>query len=474
LNVNTTPWTVIARHEWRLLWRDATGWIVVAILTAAFGYGLSNGARWVRFERQTIERELTRENADWTDWREETRRIETGQAPDSPFSARNAAAMGLFYGRMAVLPPGPFASTSIGQSDVYPYFYKVRGERRDAFLNSQEMENPVNLLNGRFDVSFALIYLMPLVILALAFDLLSGERDGGTLPSLMAQSVTPRTLMLGKVVARGSLVAATVSVVIAGGLFAVSESPDWRWLLWWSVGCIYGAFWFSIAALVNARGWTSMTNAVALSATWVLLVVLIPAVIHLTASVLAPVPSRAEMIEATRLIETDVRDQAPALLENYYRQQPAIRPASYDPERYDFPVWWTAIQGEVDRRMTPVLSRIDAARDRQQTLVRRLSVLSPALLVQEICNDLAGTGWARQRRFEQQVTAFHRAHRAFYEPKAYGNIKLVSADYDRMPRFSYVEESGWTVAVRAIRGLVMLAGPALLIALLTGRLYRSF
>jgi ABC-2 type transport system permease protein len=457
-----------------MLWRDATGWIGVVILTAAFGFGLSNGTRWVRFERQTIERELARESEDWTAWQEETRRIETGQAPDSPFSPRKAASMGTFYGRTAVLPPGPFASTSIGQGDVHPYFYKVRGERRDAFLNSQEMENPVNLLNGRFDVSFALIYLMPLVILAVSFDLLSGERDGGTLPWLMAQGVTPRNVILGKVVARGWLVAATVSVVLVAGLFAVSELPDWRWLLWWFVASLYGAFWFAVGVLVNGRGWTSMTNAVALSATWVLLVVLMPGVIQLIAAVRAPVPSRAEMIEATRLIETEVRDQAPALLEDYYQQHPALRPARYDPLRYDFPVWWTAIQGEVDRRMTPVLSRIDAARDRQQTVVTGLSVLSPALVVQEICNELAGTGWARQRRFEHQVTAFHRAHRAFYEPKAYGKVSLVSADYDRMPRFTFVEEQGWTVAIRAIRGLAILAGAVLVVALPTAHRYRSW
>jgi hypothetical protein len=40
----------------------------------------------------------------------------------------------------------------------------------------------------------------------------------------------------------------------------------------------------------------------------------------------------------------------------------AVRPATIR-GGYDFPVWWTAIQGEVDRRMTPVLSRIDDARD---------------------------------------------------------------------------------------------------------------
>jgi ABC-2 type transport system permease protein len=460
---------LVARHEWRMLWRDPTGWIVVGILTAALGYGLSNGARWVSFERQTLERERARENADWHDWKEETRRIETGLAPDSNFSARNAASMGTFYSRMAALPPGPFASMSIGQSDVYPYFYKVRGERRDAFLNNQEMENPVNLLNGRFDVAFALIYLMPLVILALSFDIVVGERDSGTLPWLVAQGVTTRALVLGKVVARGGLVAATVSVVLAAGLLAAAESPGWRWLFWWCAACVYGLFWFSIAVLVNSRGWSSMTNAVALTSAWVLVVILTPMAINSIAATLTPVPSRADMIEATRRIETEVRDAAPALLEDYYRRHPALRPAGYDPHRYDFPVWWTAIQGEVDRRMTAVLTEIDTARDRQQTLVNRLALWSPALLLQEICNDLSGTGWARQRQFERQVTAFHGAHRAFYEPKAYGKIKLVAADYDRMPRFTFVEEKGRSVVARVVGGLVMLAAPMLLTVLLAAR-----
>jgi ABC-2 type transport system permease protein len=402
----------------------------------------------VTFQRQAIDRELTLEHADWSEWREETRRIETGQSPDSPFSARNAASMGTFYGRTATLPPGAFALTSIGQSDVYPYFYKVRGERRDAFLNSQEMENPLNLLHGRFDLAFALVYLLPLIILALSFDLLSSEREFGTLPLVLSQGVTSFALIVGKAAARGMLVVGSVTVVVFAGLVIAGEPSGIRWAWWWAMAGLYAALWFAIAALVNTRRWSSTTNAVALAAVWVLLVLLIPALVHITASSLSPVPSRTSMIEATRLVETEVRDMAPGLLTAYYEQHPDVRPAGYDPRTYDFPVWWTAIQGEVNRRMDPVLARMDRALDEQQAFVNRLSLLSPALLVQEVCNELAGTGWARQRRFTQQVTEFHDAHRAFYEPKAYGKIKLVSSDYDRMPRFTYQEETPAAIAGR--------------------------
>jgi hypothetical protein len=100
---------------------------------------------------------------------------------------------------------------------------------------------------------------------------------------------------------------------------------------------------------------------------------------------------------------------------------------------------------------------------------------SPALLVQEIGNELAGIGWARQRRFEQQVTAPFTARIApSTSRKRTGKSSSSPPIAIACPASTYVEENGWTVVVRAIRGLVMLAGPVVLVGLLTTRLYRSW
>ena len=44
----------ILRHEWRVLRSDATVWVVGGVFAVAIGYGVVNGARWVRFERAAL------------------------------------------------------------------------------------------------------------------------------------------------------------------------------------------------------------------------------------------------------------------------------------------------------------------------------------------------------------------------------------------------------------------------------------
>jgi hypothetical protein len=45
---------LVMRHEWRLLGRDRTLWIVVALLAAMMAYGCWNGAAWIGFQQRTI------------------------------------------------------------------------------------------------------------------------------------------------------------------------------------------------------------------------------------------------------------------------------------------------------------------------------------------------------------------------------------------------------------------------------------
>ena len=50
-----------------------------------------------------------------------------------------------------------------------------------SFQQNGEVESPLNLMVGRFDLTFVVIYLLPLLVLALSFNVLSEEREQGTL-----------------------------------------------------------------------------------------------------------------------------------------------------------------------------------------------------------------------------------------------------------------------------------------------------
>src|SRR4030095_593469 len=98
------------------------------------------------------------------------------------------------------------SALSVGQSDLYPYYFKVSRQSKQTFVTNDEIENPTNLLAGRFDLSFVIIYLLPLLILALSYNLISAEREQGTLAMMMSQPVALRSFVAGKVGLRGIVV----------------------------------------------------------------------------------------------------------------------------------------------------------------------------------------------------------------------------------------------------------------------------
>ena len=192
------------RHEWRAQAADASLWLVVSVFAVAIGYGTFNGAGWVAFQGRAIdEAQPGGGRADETA-RTEIVRITREKASVSAFAnPRNPDAVGRTLGaRYAVMPPTPLAALAVGQSDLLPYYFKVTTDAKETVLAAAELENPQRLLAGRFDLAFVLIYLYPLLILALTYNLLSAEKEQGPLVLALSQPVSLRTLLLGKVASR--------------------------------------------------------------------------------------------------------------------------------------------------------------------------------------------------------------------------------------------------------------------------------
>ena len=92
----------------------------------------------------------------------------------------------------------------------------------------------------------------------------------------------------------------------------------------------------------------------------------------------------------------------------------------------------------------------------------RLKFLSPAVLLQDALNDIAGTGAARHRHFMGQVDAFHRGWRAYFTSLIFQKAQFTAVD--EAPRFTFREEATGAVAGRVALALAGLAAPAAIIA----------
>lgn len=461
--------TRIMRHEWRLLVADRTLWVIAPLFALLIGYGVYNGLSWVRFQRATLDAAQEEERARFAKAKAEVAAIEQGGKPSSAFANPRlpSVAAGRSGPRYALLPPAPLAALSVGQSDLYPFYFKVTTQSKQTFTTNDEIENPTNLLAGRFDLAFVIIYLYPLLILALSYNLLSVEREQGTLQMLMSQPVSLRTFATGKIGLRALVVLLlavffSLAGFLLGGVSFSAEGVWLRLLLWVGIVAGYGAFWFALSIAVNAFGKSSATNALALAGFWLVFVLLIPSLLNVAVTTIYPVPSRVEMVQATRRASAEATARGSQLLAKYLEDHPELT-AGKEADPNDFATRTLVIQSETERLIQPALEHFDRQVLGQQSLVDRFRFLSPAIVTQAALNDIAGAGLARYQHFLHLVDAFHQSWRAHFTPRILQKAQLIAEDYDRFPVFQFHEESLAAVARRALMGWLGLFAPAILI-----------
>ena len=424
-------------HEWRLMRRDRSVWVLSVLTALLIAYGIWNGLTWVEFQKQTIAAALSEQDTRLRSVKNQLLLLESANAPFDPNyfrDPRNPRAVNSVYGyQWAVLPPAPFAPLAIGQSDLYPYYTAVTASSRHTSAQVDELQNPVQLLAGRFDLAFVAVYLLPLLVFAVSYNMLSEERENGTLALVLAQPATLRSLVLAKSLLRALYVAmfaiaTTVAGFLATGVSLSSPNAASAALVWMLTVFAYGLFWLGIATLVNSRGWSSSANAMTLAGVWLVLVAIVPSVLNVAISAVHPLPSRIALVEAAR----EAQSRA---LTRIGQRASVNGPIDMDERARSSLMQIMAAEAEV----LPVLRRFDEQLDKQQDQVRRWRWLSPAIMTQLALTRIAETDGRRYKEFASATEQFRTRWREFLLP-IYPR-RFMSVDVDRIPRFGF-EDSG--------------------------------
>ncbi len=458
----------VFRHEWKSLFEDRSALCVILLFLALAGYGICNGKLWTERIDAANSATVAEKEEKLRAFQQELAQTKTDDSKkeitekNDPFLAGQA-------GYTATMPPTELAALAVGQSDLLPttYFASIMSRQR-TIGDKYGFENPVSLLTGRFDLAFVIIYLFPLLILALTYNLVSGEKESGTLQLLLSQPISLGQIVLGKVLQRASLLIGLVILVsilgaVAGGADFVDSQTLLCLSLWLLTLIIYGGFWFCAAVLINAFGKTSAANAVALIGIWITLVLIVPSLLNVTVSQLYPTPSRTELMTALRENIKDFRRDGDDMLAKYYEDHPELRPAGEEQE--DFGETFLLAQMNLDAQTAPIEKRFETQVANQQALVDRARFVSPAVAAQSALNDLAGNGAPRFSNFKRQGESYAEVWKAFFSSRVFRQTLLTPADYAEIPRFTFVEETSSDLTGRVIVSLlaVLLPGAFLFI-----------
>ncbi len=437
--------------ELRLFLAERATWFLLLLFAGTLAYGIANGASVGRAARENA----TAVEKDAFQWNQQVREALERQALDPRQVAGRPS--------IALLPPAPLPALAVGQADLLPSHEAISLWRLEKPSEARaELENPSRLLAGRFDLAFVLVWLLPLFLLAAAYDLCAGDREAGTLRMVLAQGTSPWRWLATRAFARGApVLALAVTATAVAGSMTEDRGVGTRIVLAISVVLAYGLFWLAVAALVNGFARSAAAAATAVGATWVLFVLVMPTLLNVVVESLHPSPSRAELVAEARAAAAGAEKRGNELVSSFYRDHPELAPPGM---QADMTSRMLAVQDEVGRAMEPVQQRFQEAIQSQQRVVDLWRFASPAIATHEALTELAGSGYWRHRAFQEQVNAFKDVVHGYYSPKFHKRVPLTKADITDFPRFTFVEEDASRWTTRVATGLAGIAALALIAA----------
>jgi ABC-2 type transport system permease protein len=320
-----------------------------------------------------------------------------------------------FAGKPAV----PGAALAIGQADLLPAYVRVRAESMESVRTALDIEHPALLAAGRFDLMFFVVYLWPLILLALTTSVLTQDRESLRLRALQLQGVRLGRMLAAQIGARALVATAVLlAVCVAGALALGAVGLDGAGvaalLKWGGVVLLYSLFWAAVAVAICAVCGNRMSAAFAGFGAWLALAILVPGAITALVQIGAPVPQRERYVQAMR----DAGDQVAAnkldSLARFYDSHPDWRPAG-SLDKVTSSVTRLQRAQELERVMADVDRRFEQARQRQQRWFDRALAFSPVTLTYQMLATIAGNDGERHQRFLAEVQQHQQGLRDYFQ-----------------------------------------------------------
>lgn len=330
--------------------------------------------------------------------------------------------------------PSPLAFAAIGQRDVAPYILRVRALGLEAQLYEGENYNPELALPGRFDFAFVLTYLLPLFAIVLFHDLRSGEREAGRLSMLRAVARHERMLWVRRNGLRAGLAFGAIGLPFVVGSI-LSAVPAVMVFAVLAVIAVYLLFWIIIATLISHASWSSVTNAGALAASWLVLTLVLPALAHIAISNAVPVSQGLELTLAHReKVHGAWEVPREETMQAFFRTHPEWASTKPLPEGFHYK-WYLAFHQVGDESVAPAAKAYRDGLMARDALTAKAGWVLPAIGVQTLLHRMARTDLRAGLAYQDHIRAYHAELREFYYRYLFNDTPFGKADFDKAPRF---------------------------------------
>lgn len=304
--------------------------------------------------------------------------------------------------------PSSMMVFSLGQAEQYGYYKKVTNWSTtfDSDM-AEEIANPERLAIGTLDFNFVLIYLLPILIIIILFNVGGLEKDLKFEKLIFLNNITKHRWLFIRFlfyffIINILLFLLMFSYALATGVFQ-SQAFDFFTLLYTT--SLYIFLWFTIFYFINYYGKNSSDQALKMISIWLLLSIIIPGSIHQVSSIKYPVNYMIQYIDVDRdksndifelpidTIRIQLLDAFPFLEKTFFANDLDI----------DKGIINRSISGLVNIENKKITSGIENSNEEKNKFIKSLYLINPILAFQNKINSIARTDYYSYLNYRKNI-----------------------------------------------------------------------
>jgi ABC-type transport system involved in multi-copper enzyme maturation permease subunit len=275
---------------------------------------------------------------------------------------------------------------------------------------------PIFAVFGDLDLTFIIKIVISLFAILFTYDMISGEKERGTLKLCLSNSLPRNTFLLGKSIGSFlSLLTALIIPLLIGLLFMITVgNVSLTGETWGRLGIItlsyicYMLAFFSAGLFVSAMTKKSAISFLVLLFLWVLFVLVIPKASMMIANEVYPIPGINEVRAQQMQLQRDYWQQT---WEKTSQEFEKIRGTTTEQDRWRIMrELRNTVRAELEpdflKRNENLITGFKLQQANLTSLAMSISRVSPASALTYVGLNMAGTGFQDQENFLSQLTAY--------------------------------------------------------------------
>lgn len=304
--------------------------------------------------------------------------------------------------------PSPMMVFSLGQSEQYGYYKRVTNWSTvyDGDL-VEEIANPERLAIGTLDFNFVIIYLAPILIIILLFNIGGLEKDLNFYNLIYLHNQSKEKWLFARFLFYYLIIVFLVSIftipyAFLTGVFQNHTSQFINFLLFFS---LYLIIWFTIFYFINLSGDGSSDQALKMISLWMVFCIIIPGSLHQVTSLKYPANYMTDYLDVSRDQSNDIFELPEDTLKmNLLKAFPNLHNTIYASDSsMNRTIVNRSISGLVNILNKKASDSIEKSSEDKNEFIKSFSKLNPVTFFQNELNAITSTDYYAYQGFRKRI-----------------------------------------------------------------------